>query len=154
MSHYRRFLIGFLLIAIASLTNVQQTKATTTNFTVKGGEEETRTIRLAMEDRVLIRFTVVGQYGSTLNFYITYPNTTVREFGKTGDFHYSFVCDAEGDHILHFSNVDSTDDKLVTLDYEITRYIFGIPQMLFLALVIAVICVVAVAAFILLGKTH
>jgi len=122
------------------------------NFTVQGGKEETKTINLAVEDRVLIRFTVVGQSDSSLHFYITYPNGTEKDFGKIGDFHDSFVCDTEGECVLHFSNIGSTEDKLVTLNYEVQHYIFGIPQMLFLTIIIVVVCVAAVAVFILMGK--
>lgn len=55
---------------------------------------------------------------------------------------------------MHFSNTDSLEDKLVTLDYEIEHYIFGMPQMLFLAIIIVLVCIAAVAAFILMGKQH
>ncbi len=40
----------------------------------------------------------------------------------------------------------------MTLDYEIDHYIFGIPQMLFMTIIIAVVCVVGVAVFIMLSK--
>jgi hypothetical protein len=132
------------------LVIVKFAEATTTSFTVKAGQEEKKIIHLAVDDRVLIKFTVIG----SLHFYMTYPNGTVRDFGEKGDFSYSFVCDLEGEYVLHFSNEGSSEDKLVTLDYEVQHYIFGIPQMLFLTLIIAVVCVAAVAAFILMGKTH
>jgi len=45
-------------------------------------------------------------------------------------------------------------DKLVTLDYEVEHYIFCIPQMVFLTIIIAIICIIAVATFILQSKTH
>jgi len=131
---------------------VQPAEATTGKFTVHSGEEVTRSLSLAVEDRVLVKFTVVGQPDSTLYFYMTYPNGTVKEFGKVGYFHHSFVCDAEGEYVMHFSNRDSAEDKLVTLDFEVQHYIFGMPQMLFLTIVIVIVCVAAVAVFILMGK--
>jgi len=152
MIQSRKLLIRFLFIVIVFSVIVRFAEATSMNFTVQGGKEETRSISLAVEDRVLIRFTVVGPSDSSLHFSITYPNGTQKDFGKRGDFHDSFVCDTEGECILHFSNTDSTEDKLVTLDYEIEHYIFGIPQMLFLTIIIVVICVAAVAVFILMGK--
>ena len=130
-------------------------KATSMNITVPAGQEATRTINLAVDDRVLIRFTVIGQTTNTIDFSITYPNgTLLSDFGNTGDVTYNFICTKEGDYILHFVNTDSTDDKLVTLNYEVDHYIFGMPQMLFLALVVVVVCVAAVAVFILMGKPH
>jgi hypothetical protein len=128
-------------------------EATVMNFTVHGGEEVTKSINLVVEDRVLIKFTVVGRTDNSLDFYITYPNGTLKKFGKVGYFSHDFVCDLKGEYVLRFSNIDSTEDKLVTLDYEIQHYIFGIPQMLFLTIIIAVVCVGAVATFILMGKT-
>ena len=152
MIQLRKPLIRFLFIAIAFSIIVQLAKATTMNFTVHSDEDVPKSISLAVEDRVLIRFTVVGPSDSALYFYISYPNGTVKEFGKVGYFHYPFVCDAEGEYVLHFSNIDSTEDKLVTLDYEVQHYIFGIPQMLFLTIIIVLVCVAAVAVFILMGK--
>lgn len=53
---------------------------------------------------------------------------------------------------MHFSNSASSEDRLVSLDYEVQHYILGMPQMLFLTAVIVVVCVAAVAVFILMGK--
>jgi len=148
----RKLLILFLLAGIVFLIIVQFAEATSMSFTVHAGKEETKTINLAVEDRVLIRFTIVGSSDNALYFSITYPNGTEKNFGKRGDFHDSFVCDTDGECILHFSNIGSTEDKLVTLDYEVQHYIFGVPQMLFLTIIIVLVCVAAVAVFILMGK--
>jgi len=94
----------------------------------------------------------VGAPDNSIHFYMVYPNGTVRDFGKQGEFSFSFICDLEGEYFLRFSNVDSSTDKLVTLDYEVQHYIFGIPQMLFLTILIVVVSMIAVAAFILMGK--
>jgi len=139
------FMVLFMFVKLAA--------ATSTSFTVLGGEEATRVLKLAVEDRVLISFTVVGG-DNAIRFCLVFPNGTVRDFGDLGYFHYTFVCDFEGDCVLRFSNVGSSVDKLVTLNYEVEHYIFGVPQMLFLAIVIATVCVVMVASFILLGKFH
>ena len=152
MIWFRKLLILFLFTGIVFSSIVQFAEATTMNFTVHSGEDVPKSISLAVEDHVLIRFTVVGPSDSALYFYISYRNGTEKEFGKVGYFHYPFVCDAEGEYVLHFSNIDSTEDKLVTLDYEVQHYIFGIPQMLFLTIIIVLVCVAAVAAFILMGK--
>jgi len=152
MIQFRKPLIRLFFWATILSMLVQVVEATTMNFTVQGDEEVTRSISLEVDDRVLIKFTVVGQTTSTLNFYMSYPNGTVKDFGKVGSVNYPFVCEVSGKYVLHFSNVDSSGDKLVTLDYEIQHYILGIPQMLFLAIVIVLICLAAVAAFIFMGK--
>jgi hypothetical protein len=150
----KKLLVCLVFIVTALPFVVRLAEATSMNFTVLSGQEKTETIDLTVEDHVVIKFTVAGSTDTTLYFSITYPNGTNKEFGKVGYFNYPFVCDAEGSYTLHFSNIDSTEDKLVALDYEIDHYIFGIPQMLFLVIIIAVVCVAAVAVFIFMGKPH
>ncbi|MEM2506197.1 MAG: emp24/gp25L/p24 family protein [Nitrososphaeria archaeon] len=130
---------------------VQLTLAATESFTVRGGEEATRVLKLKVDDHVIITFSVTGG-DSAIHFYLACPNGTVRDFGDVGYFRYSFVCNLEGDYVLHFSNIGSSSDLIVTLNYEVEHYIFGIPQMLFLTIVIAIVCVAMVAVFILMSK--
>jgi len=80
----------------------------------------TKSISLVVDDRVLVKFSVVGQSESTLDFYITDPHGDMKvEYGKVGTVSYPFVCDEAGEYVLHFSNTDISEDKLVTFDYEI-----------------------------------
>lgn len=153
MANFGKSPAYFLIILAVLFALTGLAEATTTNFTVKHGEEVTYVINLAVEDRVLIKFTVVGQTAHILHFSMTFPNATVRDFGEVGDFRYSFICDVEGEYTLNFVNNDLTENKLVTLNYEVEHYIFGMPQMLFLTVIIVVLCVAAVATYILLGKT-
>jgi hypothetical protein len=147
-------LIRLLLVTSVFFVLVQLVLATTTSINVSSGEEVTVPLDLAVDDRVVIKFTVVGgESGSTLDFYITYPNETVKAaFANVGNINYPFVCDKEGEYLLHFSNTASSENRFVTLDYEVQHYILGMPQMLFLAIIIVVVCVAAVAVFILMGK--
>lgn len=145
--------IRFLFIAIVFTILIQLADATATSFTVRKGEEETRSISLAVEDHVLVKFTVVGQIESTLDFNITGPHGDVKgKYDSVCTVSYPFICDEAGEYVLHFSNADSSEDKLVTLDYEISHYIFGVPQMLFLTIIIVLVSMGAVATFILMGK--
>jgi hypothetical protein len=153
MANLRKSLSCFLVISAALIVFAGLAEATTTNFTVQSGKETTQAIKLFEEDRVLIKFTVVGQTANILHFYLIFPNATERDFGEVGTFSYNFICKAEGEYTLRFANNDSTENKLVTLDYEIDHYILGMPQMLFLTIVIAVVCVIMVATYVLLGKT-
>jgi hypothetical protein len=141
-----------LALMFAIVVSVDVVKATSTSFTVHGGEEVVKTIKLAVEDRVSIKFSVVGQTNHAITFYMVYPNGSVRDFGDVGSFSYSFVCNLEGEYRLCFSNVASSEEKLVTLDYEVQHYIFGITQMLFLTIIIVLVCLAAVATFVLMGK--
>jgi hypothetical protein len=155
MAHSRQALVPFLLIIMILGILVRYASATATQFTVLGGKERTVTVNLATEDHVLIRFTVVGQSENTIDFYLADPHENVTaEFSKKGSVSYTFVCGEGGKYVMHFSNAFSSEDKLITLEYEIEHYLFGLPQMLFMVLVVAVICVAAVAVFILMGKSR
>lgn len=156
MFHLRKLPLFLLLVAVASPVLCQAACATTVSITVHGGEEVTRPLTLAVEDRVVIKFTVVGgQSGNTLDFRLTYPNGTIKvAFDNVSNINYGFICTEEGEYAMHFSNVASSEDKLVSLDYEVQHYIFGMPQMLFLTIIIVLVCVAAVAVFILMGKPH
>jgi len=144
------------LFAVAMFTIlVQVAGATAMSITVAAREEATRTLNLVVEDRVLIGFTVVGgQSGNTLEFQMACPNGTVIDFGTVGDMNYRFTSSDEGAYVLRFSNAGSSEDKLVSLNYEVQHYVFGMPQMLFMTLVIMVVCVAGVAVFILMSKRH
>jgi multisubunit Na+/H+ antiporter MnhC subunit len=146
--------LTFLFLATAILLLlVPIARATAESFTVPAGQEETRTISLVVDDHVQIRFTVTGQSTNVLDFYITDPQGNVMEtFTNTGNLNYAFVSSQDGEYKLHFSNVASAEDKLVSLDYEVQHYIFGMQQNLFLTLVVVGICVAAVAVFIMMSK--
>jgi multisubunit Na+/H+ antiporter MnhC subunit len=142
-----------LLAATMTLLLIPTANATAQSFTVHAGQEQTKLLNLAADDHVQIRFTVTGQATNVLDFFITDPNgNTIHNFGTTGNVNYEFVCSLEGEYTLHFSNAASAEDKLVSLDYEIAHYIFGMPQMLFLTLIVVGICIAAVAVFILMSK--
>ena len=154
MANLRQLPVCFLVVLALIAVLIGTGQATTTQFTVEAGGELTHPINLVAEDRVLIQYKVVGAVGTanTVDLAMIFPNATVKDFGEKGDFTYSFVCDAEGEYQLHFTNNDETESMLVTLDYEIDHYIFGMPQMLFMVILIAVVSVIGVAVFIGLSK--
>lgn len=144
---------SFLFAVIALSILVQLAESTATSFSVARGEEEVIILKLEAEDHVSVEFTAMGQGTENgLDFWITAPNQDIIVEFTSAHVDYSFVCDQAGDHTLHFSNRDGSEDKTVTLNYEIQHYIFGIPQMLFLAIIIVLVCVGAVATFTLMGK--
>jgi hypothetical protein len=121
---------------------------------VKPGDEVLQQVNLIMEDRILIQFNVIGatSASSLIQFSLIFPNATVKDFGEISAFSTSFVCSLEGQYTLNFTNNDHTENRLITLNYEVDHYIFGMPQMLFMVIVIAVVSVVGVAVFIGLSK--
>lgn len=85
-------------------------------------------------------------------FSISFPNGTAKDFGASSDLGYSFVCDAEGEYTMNFSNTNQTKSKLVTLNYEIDHYIFGMPQLLFMVMPIAVVSMVGFSVYLGLSR--
>jgi Mg2+ and Co2+ transporter CorA len=122
------------------------------SLTVKPREDSTYRANLLVDDHVLLKFTVVGDTNSLVAFSLTFPNGTAKEFGNVGTLSYSFVCKDEGVYTLHFVNNDQSENKLVTLDCEVEHYLLGMPQMLFLAIIVVVVCVAMVAAYILMSR--
>jgi len=146
--HIHLLLIAALLPLLISTAN-----ATAQSFTVHAGETVTRVVTLQVDDHIHISFTVTGQTSSTLDFSISDPNgNIIQRADNTGNFNYDFICTHEGDYQLNFTNTAANEDKLASLDYEIIHYIFGMPQMLFLTLIVAGLCVAAVAVFIGMSK--
>jgi hypothetical protein len=59
MASFRKSLTRFLFILAVLMVLTGLAEATTTNLTVEQGNEVNYPINLAVEDRVLIRFTVI-----------------------------------------------------------------------------------------------
>jgi len=149
MTSLRKYLACSILAVALVLLFIPAVRATAESFIVRAGQEKTRALNLATEDHVQIRFTVTGQAANVLDFYIADPNgNEMATFGTTGNVNYAFICSQESEYNLHFSNIASAEDKLVSLDYEVQYYIFGMDQMLLLTLIVVGICVNAVTVFI------
>ena len=142
-------LSGFLAVLLGSSGLAM---ATTLSLIVGVGEEVTHPITLTVEDRVRIRFTVVGQTENTIDFSLAFPNSTVKAFGEIGMLSYSFICSTEGEYTLRFVNNHPSQGRLVTLDYEVEHYVLGVPKMFMLAVVVAVICAIIIVVFILMCR--
>jgi hypothetical protein len=52
---------------------------------------------------------------------------------------------------MRFVNNDLEENKLVTLNYDVEAYMFGLPQTQFLVIAIAVVCVMMVAFYSILS---
>lgn len=144
----KNFAIAILIGLILIVSFVDLSSATTLSVTVPAREEVNRKIDLAVDDRVRIQFTVVGKENSFIFFSLVYPNATEVNFGEIGVFDHIFVCDAKGEYTMYFVNNDN-ESKLLTLNYEVEHYLFGMPQTLFLMLIIAMLCIAMIAGYVL-----
>jgi len=153
MSPAKNPLIYAITIATLIVIFTIPVRATTMSFTVPAGQDITRTMTLVTDDHVTIEFAVTGQTTSTLDFYIIDTNGTVTQsYPHIGNVNIDFVCSDAGNYTMHFSNIGSTEDKLVSLDYEIQHYIFGMPEMQFMTILIATLCLLMAAVFIAVGR--
>jgi hypothetical protein len=145
-------LFCFLLIFSLMMILTSSALATTESINVEAGKEITRTIDIAAGDQTSIAFAVVGPDPSALHFQVVFPNGTTTDYGETSRGAIDFFADVKGECLLHFDNSDSQNAQLVTLNYDVEHYIFGIPQMLFLLLAIAGLLLFVVAGYIIMGK--
>jgi len=144
-------LMLFLLIVGLVACSVE---AETENFSVAPKTEVPKLLSLQEDDRVAISFTVIGQTTSALDFYITDPSgNIVIQFESAGQRSFSLHATTSGVYTFHFDNSKFLEEKMVTLNYDVQHYILGIPQTFFYVLVIAVISVIGIAFFVLLGKS-
>ena len=125
--------------------------ATTLSITVPAGERVDQITDLKVDDHVRIHFNVLGEEFTYISFFLVYPNSTEIDFGEVGVFSYDFIADTKGEYKMCFINNDLAENKLVTLNYEVESYMFGLPQTQFLLIFIAVICVMMVAFYSLLS---
>ena len=140
-------ILGLVLIAFF----VAPIWATTLSIPVSAGEQVDQMMELKVDDHVRIQFNVLGADNSYISFSLVYPNSTELNFGEAVSFSYNFICETKGEYKILFINNDLAENKLVTLNYEIESYMFGMPQTQFLIIFIAVICVVMVAFYSLLS---
>lgn len=143
--------ILIFLLSISLLIGLVQ--SLTESISIKPDSEVNQTLYLLSEDRVLVQIKILKDTSDGFSSALFLPNGTVIEFGDANNIDYRFICEIEGEYILKFVNSDKQNDKLVTLNYEIQNYVFGIPKMLFLTLIIVGICLVGVVIFVFLGKT-
>ncbi len=141
----------FLLMAVLVLI-VGSVHATTENFTVPPGNEVIKTLALHENDRVSIGFSVVGKTAD-LTFYVTDPyGDTMILHEKVGQKNFSFLAEISGNYVLHFDNSNSSESKLISLNYDVEHLIMGMPQEMFLVLVIVGVLIFAVAIFTMMSK--
>jgi hypothetical protein len=126
--------------------------ANTDSLRVRAGEELVQKINLSAEDRVRITLSVLDQSSSGLDFWMIFPNATTRDYGEIRQAEIKFTSDVKGVCELHFNNGNSSESRLVTLNYDIEHYYFGIPEIPFLIIVIGVLLLCIIAGYIIMGK--
>ena len=122
---------------------------TNTSFTLQPLEERTVTLSLRLDDGVSGSFSTVSDDGTGVNFHVTDPyNNTILHYEDVLQRSFSFTAEAEGDFQLHFDNsLSAAYRKTVSLNYDVTHYILGLPQEQFLMIVIVAVAVVGLVLY-------
>jgi hypothetical protein len=149
------FTIGMIaLLSITALASCSQT------FTVPSLNVTTIQLRLNQGDTVSGSIMVSGGVGNDINFRVTDPQwNDLLIYSRIIQTEFSFQAPTSGSYILHFDNTIGLGalPKTITLDYNITQSIAGIPRntfLLFLAFAIAVLIIIAAVIFVLLYKNR
>jgi hypothetical protein len=144
--------ITLLIILTLTITLAGSAQATTESLNIQAGKESVRTIDLGSKDKIRITFTVVTHTSGAFHFWMVFPNSTKRDYGETTQATISFNPEVKGACELHFDNSNSSENQLVTLNYEIEHFIFGISQIPFLLIVVTFFLLCIIAGYIILGK--
>ena len=122
------------------------------SLNVQAGKELVHRVELAAEDRVRMTIKVLGQDLDSVNLWVVFPNGTSRDYDEISNFSLKFISETEGVCELHFDNSYSSDPKLVTLNYEVEHYFFGIPQIPFILIAITIFLILIAAGYMIMGK--
>jgi hypothetical protein len=122
---------------------------TSASFTLQPLKEHTITLDLKETDGVSGSFSTVSNDETGVNFYITDPyNNTILRYDNVLQRSFSFTAEVDGSHQLHFDNsLSASSRKTVSLNYEITHYIMGMPQEQFLFILIAAVALIGLVLF-------
>jgi hypothetical protein len=145
-------LICFLMVFTLLITLTATVRAATESLNVQAGEDSVRKIGVSAEDHIRISFTVLSQSPSSFRFWIVFPNGTTRDYKESTNYNISLVSGVQGECELHFDNTNSSSAQLVTLNYEIEHYYFGLPEIPFLIIVIGILLLCIVAGYVVMGK--
>lgn len=139
----------FILGASALLAVVSAAIGDNANFTVQPLKTHTITLSLHETDSVSGSFSVVSDDETGVNFFVTDPyNNTILRYDNILHKSFSFTAETDGDYQLHFDNsISDVHRKTVSLNYNVTRYIMGMPQEQFLFIVIAAVALIGIMLY-------
>lgn len=148
--HKRLLHLPVVIALIVIVANIAQ--AATQSFNVEAGKDVEEIIELQASDTLSMSLQVTAVESSKLHFYIILPNSTIIDYGDTNQLTIELSTKVDGECKLHFDNSHSESAKLITINYNIEHYIFGVPQMLFLLIAIGILLLFVVAGYIAMGK--
>ncbi len=129
--------LPFLVLSVLLFTLIPQIMADTTALQVLPHEEKAIAFTLSAGDSASV--TLVMNSAATVDFWITDPQSrNVTAYSHTGNAEFSFDAQTSGTFLFHVYN-RNLETALGTLNYTLVHRILGVPQEIFLLLVIVVI---------------
>jgi hypothetical protein len=149
-----RFLfLSCILLSVLFVLSTSIVDAVSQTVRIEAGQKKTKSIYLRVDSVVKGKLSVIGDSNSQIDFYITGPSEEIvvpKERVSVKDFR--FTATKEGTYTLHFDNSFSTKRKTVTYNYDVRRYIFGMPQEDFLVILVMIIAAVGIILFVAISR--
>lgn len=147
-------LLLFLLLAVSLFVFVCPVIAETGTFqNIPPHQQRTVLISLNNGDSVTGSIVVNGE--GAIDFWVSDPqnnNVTSATHNNIGQTDFSLTAQSSGTFTFHIFNRSTDSNVTVTLNYNATRRIFGIPQEMFLLLVIVGVVLLLIVAWAVLSK--
>jgi hypothetical protein len=125
----------FLLLTLSLLATACTVSADIGTFQILPLQQQTITLNLNNGDSVSGTVVVNGQ--GLIDFWISDPqDINVTNYGNVGQTDFSMNAQTSGTFTLHMLNTSADSSVSVTINYNATYRILGMPQELFLVLVI------------------
>jgi hypothetical protein len=107
------------------------------------------TLSLKQTDGVSGSFSTVSDDGTGVNFHVTDPyNNTILHYDGVLQRNFSFTAEVDGNFQLHFDNsLSPSYRKTVSLNYDVTHYIMGLPQEQFLMIIVVAVAVIGLMLY-------
>jgi hypothetical protein len=122
------------------------------SFALQPLKDRIITLNLKETDSVSGSFSVVSNDETGINFFVTDPyNNTILQYDNVFHRDFSFTAESEGSYQMRFDNsLSSAYSKTISVNYNVTHYIFGLPQEQFLFILIAVVALIGIVLFVML----
>jgi hypothetical protein len=147
----KKALIFTLFFAICLFATVNQVNAETKTFTVLPCQQEIISLNLNAGDSASGSIVVNGE--KAVDFWVSDPhNDNVTLYPNVGHADFSFTAETTGTFLIHLFNRATDSSVTVTINYNAVHRIFGMPQEMFLLIVIVGIVLLLLAVWAILSK--
>ena len=141
----------FLLLTFSLLATVRSVVADTATYPIQPLQQQTITLTLNNGDSVTGTIVVNGQ--GMIDFWISDPQgMNVTNYSNAGQTSFSINAQTSGTFTFHMFNPSADSSISVTINYNPNYTILGMPQELFLLLVIVGIALLLVVVWALSSK--